>query len=81
MKIQKFYRTPKLSVEGLEPTGRAGKLEFKEPPLNETFGNKRFYVKDPVQAAALRDLTGTVSLMPMHMNALLALGFDLVQVE
>jgi hypothetical protein len=80
MKKYNFYRTPKLSFEGLE-FKNIGKIEIRIPPLNETFGNKRAYVIDKYQKAALKDLTGTEALMPMHLNALRILGFELVEVK
>lgn len=81
--IQPFYRSSgkKVSVKGMVATGKAGKMEYRQPPLNQTFGNVRYYLIDPVQAAALHDLTGTKTLLPMHLNALAALGFDLIEVQ
>jgi hypothetical protein len=85
MTVTKFYRksAKNITLEEIlrSATGKAGKIEYKKPPFNETFGNKRFYVVDKVQAAALSELTGTKTLVPMHLNALLALGFELVEVK
>lgn len=80
MQITRFYRTPELSLEGVNPK-KLGKIEIRIPPLNETFGNRRAYVIDEYQKAALYDLTGTKALQPMHLNALRILGFELVEVK
>lgn len=80
MQQKTFYRTPSLSLEGIT-TKKIGKIEIRIPPLNETFGNKRAYVIDQYQKAALYDLTGTKALHPMHLNALRILGFELVEVK
>jgi hypothetical protein len=70
--MTKFYRTD---------------LEIPEVPVHSTvgfyvksqYGNQRVYLTNPLMAAALYDLTGTKTLMPMHMSALKALGFSLVE--
>lgn len=70
--MTKFYRTD---------------LEIPVIPAHSTisfyvksqYGNQRVYLSDALMAAALYDLTGTKTLMPMHINALKALGFSLVE--
>jgi hypothetical protein len=44
------------------------------------FGRGEWHISDPIQKAALFDLTKKKTLNPQRMNALKALGFRLVHV-
>jgi hypothetical protein len=43
--------------------------------IKTQYGNDRVYVLDPAVEKALNALTGTKTLTPQHMEALMTLGF------
>lgn len=69
----KFYRT---DLELPKDVPVVAKVEYY---VKSQYGNERVYLKDPIMAAAVYDLTGTKTLLPMHITALKVLGFSLVE--
>lgn len=46
----------------------------------QNYGNINFYVKDPITKALIEELTGKKTITCYHINALVNLGFKMVEV-
>jgi len=77
MAQKKFYRTDLVRPEMPKIEGSQGIIRYYR---KNAYGVDRMYLADKFVAAAVYDLTGIKTLLPMAKEALETLGFDLVGV-
>jgi hypothetical protein len=54
------------------------KIEIKH---KNVYGNDQMYVCNPIVKEAISDLTGTKTLLPRHVEALKALGHEVIDLD